>query len=250
MSDKKTNWQDSAQKNSLNTFRSTFSSLIKMTLKNVKSELAVALKSSETFGSARRKVISQKDDIITQCSESIVSAVSSTNPDNAGNKDNLLKEANEKAENAGKMLKKLQSSMGNDYGRWWKRDLHVLLVQAEQEVVEAFSTLAVIKQEEIPPRDILFRSQDPNSYLKTKKYVRVSDEAYVYGLLDCIGELKRVALNSDKSDHDLALHILEIMRELFRELEPFSKYSNSFKILKLKIDVNRNIITDTEKSLK
>ena len=118
-----------------------------MTLKNVKKELAVALKSSETFGSARRKVISQKDDIITQCSESIVSAVSSTNPDNAGNKDNLLKEANEKAENAGKMLKKLQSSMGNDYGRWWKQDLHVLLVQAEQEVVEAFSTLAVIKQE-------------------------------------------------------------------------------------------------------
>ena len=96
----------------------------------------------------------------------------------------VVKEANEKAENAGKMLKKLQSSMGNDYGRWWKRDLHVLLVQAEQEVVEAFSTLAVIKQEEIPPRDILFRSQDPNSYLKTKKYVRVSDEAYVYGLLD------------------------------------------------------------------
>ena len=212
-------------------------------------ELDAIFTTLKVFASARQLIIVESKDIVKECRESITAA-HSANAAIPGKQEDALKEAQEKAEKAGGILKKLQKRMKSDYGRFWSQDLNEFFINAEQEVVEAFSTLAVIKQEEIPPRDILFRSQDPDSYLKTKKYVRVSDEAYVYGLLDCIGELKRVALNSDKSDHDLALHILEIMRGLFRELEPFSKYSNSFKILKLKIDVNRNLITDTEKSLK
>ena len=138
--------------------------------------------------------------------------------------------------------------MKSDYGRFWSQDLSEFFLNAEQEVVEAFSTLAVIKQEEIPPRDIPFRIQDPDSYLKTKTTVKVSDLAYIFGLLDCVGELKRVIVDSlNRDDSDFAKNVFIDMQELFKKLEPLTQFSNSFYDLKHKIDVARYAVNDAKK---
>ena len=140
--------------------------------------------------------------------------------------------------------------MKSDYGRFWSQDLSEFFINAEQEVVEAFSTLAVIKQEEIPPRDIPFRIQDPDSFPKVKTTVKVSDLAYIFGLLDCVGELKRVIVDSlNRDDSDFAKNVFIDMQELFKKLEPLTQFSNSFYDLKHKIDVARYAVNNARKLL-
>ena len=96
-----------------------------------------------------------------------------------------------------------------------------------------------------------FRTQNPDSYLKTKTTVKVSDLAYVFGLLDCVGELKRVIMDSlNRTDSDFAKKVFVIMQELFQKLEPFTQFSNSFDYLKPKIDAARYAVNDAKKLLK
>ena len=127
----------------------------------------------------------------------------------------------------------------------------MFVADAEQEIVEAFSVLAVMKRDDIPLMDIQFRAQDPDSYLKTKTTVRVSYEAYVMGLLDCVLELKRVVLDSlDRSDDGHASDVFKTMHELFNMLERFMQFSNSVDGLKVKIDKARYQVSETRKLLK
>ena len=199
----------------------------------------------DVFARSRQLIIVESKDIVKKCRESITAA-HSANAAIPGNQEDALKEAQEKAEKAGEILKKLQKQVKNIYGRFWSQDLSEFFINAEQEVVEAFSTLAVIKQEEIPPRDIPFRFQDP--YLKTKTTVKVSDLAYIFGLLDCVGELKRVIMDSlNRDDSDFAKNVFIDMQELFKKLEPLTQFSNSFYDLKHKIDVARYAVNDAKK---
>ena len=208
-------------------------------------ELDATFTDLKVFASARQLIIVESKDIVKECRESITAA-HSVNAAIPGNQEDALKEAQEKAEKAGEILKKLQKQVKNIYGRFWSHDLNEFFINAEQEVVEAFSTLAVIKQEEIPPRDIPFRFQDP--YLKTKTTVKVSDLAYIFGLLDCVGELKRVIVDSlNRDDSDFAKNVFIDMQELFKKLEPLTQFSNSFHYLKHKIDVARYAVNNAKK---
>ena len=221
-----------------------------MSLENVKSELDSVFKSFEVYASARQFIIVESKNIVKACRESITAA-HSANAAIPGNQDDMLKVAHEKAEKAGQILKNLQKRMKNDYGKFWRQNLNEYFITAEQEIVEAFSLLAIIKQDKIPLRDITFRTQDPDSYLKTKTTVKISDLAYVFGLLDCVGELKRVIIDSlNRTDSDFAKKIFVIMQELFKKLEPFMQFSNSFDYLKPKIDAARYAVNDATKSLK
>ena len=211
-------------------------------------ELDATFTDLKVFASARQLIIVESKDIVKECRESITVA-HSANAAIPGNQEDALKEAQEKAEKAGEILKKLQKQVKNIYGRFWSHDLNEFFINAEQEVVEAFSTLAVIKQEEIPPRDIPFRFQDP--YLKTETTVKVSDLAYIFGLLDCVGELKRVIVDSlNRDDSDFAKNVFIDMQELFKKLEPLTQFSNSFYDLKHKIDVARYAVNDAKKLLR
>ncbi len=210
-------------------------------------ELDATFTDLKVFASARQLIIVESKDIVKECRESITAA-HSANAAIPGNQEDALKEAQEKAEKAGEILKKLQKRMKSDYGRFWSQDLNEFFINAEQEVVEAFSTLAVIKQEEIPPRDIPFRIQDPDSYPKVKTTVKVSDLAYIFGLLDCVGELKRVIVDSlNRDDSDFAKNVFIDMQELFKKLEPLTQFSNSFHYLKPKIDAARYAVNDAKK---
>ena len=211
-------------------------------------ELDAIFTTLKVFASARQLIIVESKDIVKECRESIVAA-HSANAAIPGNQEDALKEAQEKAEKAGEILKRLQKQVKNMYGRFWSHDLNEFFLNAEQEVVEAFSTLAVIKQEEIPPRDIPFRFQDP--YLKTETTVKVSDLAYIFGLLDCVGELKRVIMDSlNRDDSDFAKNVFIDMQELFKKLEPLTQFSNSFHYLKPKIDAARYAVNDAKKLLR
>ena len=221
-----------------------------MTLKNTKSEVDTIFKSTEVYASARQFIIVESKNIVKACRESITAA-HSANAAIPGNQDDMIKKSHEKAEKAGQILKNLQKRMKNDYGKFWRQNLNEYFINAEQEIVEAFSLLAIIKQEEIPSKDIPFRTQNPDSYIKMKTTVKVSDEAYVFGLLDCVGELKRVIMDSlNRTDSDFAKKVFIIMQELFQKLEPFTQFSNSFHYLKPKIDAARYAVNDAKKLLK
>ena len=201
----------------------------------------------DVFARSRQLIIVESKDIVKECRESITAA-HSANAAIPGNQEDALKEAQEKAEKAGEILKRLQKQVKNMYGRFWSHDLNEFFLNAEQEVVEAFSTLAVIKQEEIPPKVITFRIQDPDSFPNVKTTVKVSDLAYIFGLLDCVGELKRVIVDSlNRDDSDFAKNVFIDMQELFKKLEPLTQFSNSFYDLKHKIDVARYAVNNAKK---
>ena len=225
-----------------------------MVLKNVKSELGSSFKQIEKYASARQMIIVENKDIVKACRESIT-ASRAANMALPGNQEEKLERAQEKAEKAGKILKRLQKRMKGDFGRFWRQELNTFLINSEQEVVEAFSFLAVIKQEEIPPLSIPFWTQNPDSYVKRKTTVKVSEIAYVMGLLDCIGELKRAIVDAlSRTDREVAEKIFTIMQELFKELEPFTEFSNlregGYAGLKPKIDSAGYAIRDTKEMLK
>jgi len=206
---------------------------------NFKNELEKIDKSLIVFEKARQFAIIQSKDIVTECRKSI-NACHSGNSELPGSQDKMFKIAQEKAEKGASMLKKLQKRLKDDYGKSWKQDLSNYIDNPEQEIVEAFSLLAILKKQNIPTREISFRMKNPDSYQMIKTTVKVSDIAYIFGLLDCIGELKRAVIDSlNRTDFTFASQLYKIMKEIFLKLETFTQYSNSVKDLKRKIDAAR-----------
>lgn len=130
---------------------------------------------------------------------------------------------------AKKNLKQADSLL-NKYKKKAELDLRRYLVTPEQEYVEAACLIAVVEQKEIP------------SDVKLK----VMSESYVLGLLDCIGELKRMVFDKIRvGDIKEALRIFEIMENLYLHLYPFSMYDKVVKEARRKIDVGRILVDDT-----
>ena len=220
-----------------------------MALKNVKSEIKEISRSLETYGNAKQFVFAESPDVIKACRESMSAAhkVNSAIPEN---QDEMLKEAQEKAGKAAQKLKTGQRKLKTQYGKFWRRDLNRLFVDSEQEIVEAISLLAVITRKEIPSREISFRTQVPGLYDMKSDKIKVSDDAYVYGLLDCIGELQRVVSRSKRrNDLDFANKVFGIMGELFNEVETLIEFSNTLKKIKPKIDVAAGTLNNAKRLL-
>ena len=228
MSDKKTNWQDSVQKNSLNTFRSTFSSLIKMVSKNFKIELDDVFKKFDVFAKAKQHLRHEEDKISNATTASINNSVSAGSA-SVEKRQELLSDAQENADKAADILLQLHRRLAKDYGRFWRKDIitHQLFAIPEQEIVEAFSLLAALNQEPIPTRTITFQMRVPDEYEKPEATLTVSGEAYVFGLLDCIGELSRIIQDSLKSNQtEFLKRIFKQMESLYTELERFKEFPN------------------------
>jgi translin len=73
----------------------------------------------------------------------------------------------------------------------------------------------------------------------------VSGSAYTMGLLDCIGEIKRmvydrVRAGSPEGAHDL----FNFMEEIYSSVYPFAIYDNLVGGLKRKLDVAKMLIED------
>ena len=182
-----------------------------MPLKNVKSSLKGISKSLLASNESREFLIKNTRDVVILCSHSIIAA-------HKGD----LKLARQKIKKAETVLKANQKKAKNQFRKY--------LITPEQEFVEAHSFLAVVENKEIP----------------SLKSLKVSEEAYILGLLDCIGELKRFVLDNIRNGQlKKADRIFNVMENLYQTLYPFAVYDKIVREARRKLDVNRILVEET-----
>ncbi|TLX84353.1 MAG: RNA-binding protein [Thaumarchaeota archaeon] len=129
---------------------------------------------------------------------------------------------NESIENIDKAKKLLQQ-----FKKMGKDDLQRYLYIAEQEFVEASSLFSLVENSSIP----------------SMKTLEVSDISYVMGLLDCIGEIKRMIIDKIRIEGTSNVHSLfELMDKIYGIIYPLAVYDNLMPGLRKKLDVSRILI--------
>jgi translin len=186
-----------------------------MTIKNVKSSLPLISKNLEKTNSKREFLIKNNRETVILCSQAIISIHK-----------NDLSLAKKKILKAKAELIKLKQKTSGALIRY--------IITPEQELVEAVSLLAVIEGKEIP----------------SVKSLKVSDESYILGLLDCIGELKRQVIDNIRvGDSNRASDLFDTMENLYLLLYPFASYDKIVKETRRKLDVNRMLVEETRSVL-
>ena len=186
-----------------------------MTIKNVKSSLPLISKNLEKTNSKREFLIKNNRETVILCSQAIISIHK-----------NDLSTAKKKIAKAKSELTKLKQKSAGDLVRY--------IITPEQEFVEAVSLLAVIEGKDIP----------------SVKSLKVSDESYILGLLDCIGEIKRLVIDKIRvGDSRRATQLFDIMENLYLLLYPFASYDKIIKEARRKLDVNRMLVEETRSVL-
>jgi len=189
---------------------SRFHPYTNMTLKNVKPSLNKIAKSLSEVQDAREFLLKNTREVIILCSKSIISV-------HKGD----MKSAKNNLKQADVLLKKYKKKATPDLRRY--------MITPEQEFVEAASLIAIVEKNEIP----------------SEKELDVMPESYVLGLMDCVGELKRMIFDKIRiGDIDNASRVFEIMENLYLHLYPFSMYDKVVKEARRKIDVDRILVDD------
>lgn len=183
-----------------------------MQLGNVEESLSKVERHLQGVVERREKLIKQSRDVISSSSKTIVSI-----------HNGRFAEARKELEEAKKLLVDLRREGGTDaLGRY--------LISPETEYVEASVVTAIIRKASIPSMATL----------------GVSSEAYVLGLLDSIGELKRLVLDSIiKGDLKRAASLFSTMEKLYALLSHFAVYDNIVNGTRRKLDVARMLVEDT-----
>lgn len=161
--------------------------------------------------SSREKLIKENREIIAYCSKAIILLHS-----------NNINDATNLINNAFNLIKDLREFVISDLDRY--------LWPAEQEYVEAS-----ILKEIVEKKPIISNHLD----------LDVSLNAYLTGLLDCIGEIKRMIYdNLRRNDFDTSLSLFTIMQSFYDYIYPFSFYDNIIPGVRKKLDVGKRIIED------
>ena len=110
-----------------------------------------------------------------------------------------------------------------------KQDLYRYITVAEQELVEAQALSAVMTDSTIP----------------SMKEAGVTGDSYLTGLLDCVGEIKRLVYDRMRSGSTRdAERLFLVMEEIYGAVYPFAVYDNIIPGLRKKLDVARMLIED------
>ena len=158
----------------------------------------------------REKLIKGTRDVVMLCSKSIVAM-----------HHNQLDDAKSKMEQAKAMLEEFRQ-----YARY---DLYRYIAIAEQELVEAYALKSVMEDKPMPPM----------------KELDVTGESYLTGLLDCVGEIKRLVYDRMRSGRGKdAEKLFATMEEIYNAIYPFAVYDNIVSGLRKKLDVARMLIED------
>ena len=174
----------------------------------MKIELDEIRRTMETAQKSRDTILTESRTIITLCSRSIIRV----HNDDTAQAASLLEQA-----------KSIHSSLQDKVS---DRTAHYM-IPAEQEYVEASCLLGTVQTNTIPARDAL----------------GVMPESYILGLLDVIGELKRLMLDRMRKGHiQQAADTFETMDALYCELFPFMAYDKVLKDARRKLDVCRIIM--------
>jgi translin len=181
-----------------------------MTLKNVKSSLDKISKSLANVQDDREFLLKNTREVVILCSRAIISI-------HKGD----LKTAKKNLSEVELLLTKYRKKATANLQRY--------LITSEQEYVEAACLLAIVENRDVP----------------SDKKLKVMEESYVLGLLDCVGECKRMVFDKIRiGETDRALKIFEIMENLYLSLYPFSMFDKVVKEARRKIDVNRILVDD------
>lgn len=177
-------------------------------LTNVRTDVEKINKKFKDIEERRNAIIKGTRDATILCSKAIVAM--HTHKKN---------ESIENIERAKKLLQQFKE-MGKD-------DLQKYLYIAEQEFVEAYCLFSIIE----------------NSVIPGMKSLEVSDISYVMGLLDCIGEIKRMIIDKIRMEGTTNINTLfELMDKIYGIIYPLAVYDNLMPGLRKKLDVARILI--------
>jgi translin len=179
---------------------------------NIKSSLSIYSSQLKELEKSREILIKESREVVSLCSKAIILIHS-----------NKISDAASLLQNSFSIITHLRTYVISDLDRY--------LWPAEQEYVEAI---------------ILKEIAEKKSSLSGYTELNVSLNAYVGGLLDSIGEMKRMIYDRlRKNDLQFSLSLFEIMQSVYDLLYPFSVYDNIINGVRKKLDISKRIIEDT-----
>lgn len=186
-----------------------------MALRNAKPALDRIARSLGKAQDSREFLIKNTRGIIMLCSKSIIAV---HNGDIAG--------ARRDAKSAKSLLRNYRKKATGDLAKY--------MAVPEQEYAEASALIAVAEGKEIP----------------SEQDLGVAPEAYVLGLLDCVGELKRMVFDRIRTGETAeAARVFGVMEGLYLQLYTFSMYDKVLKESRRKLDVNRILVEDARSAI-
>lgn len=159
----------------------------------------------------RERLLRESRDVISSCSRTIIDV-----------HNGKMAEAEKELAKARSLLNSLRKAGAGPVSRY--------LVSPEAEFVEASAVFSLSRGKRLPSREAL----------------AASPEAYLLGLLDTVGELKRLVLDSIMGGKiDRAKKYFEHMEYLYSTCSPFAVYDHVLGGTRRKVDVARMLVEDT-----
>ena len=182
-----------------------------VSFENVQNSLDSLSSQMKELEQRREALIKETREVISLCSKAIILL----HGDNVKDSETMLNSASSS-------IKKLKDYVICDLDRY--------LWPAEQEYVEAYVLKEIVERK---------------SFLSGHDELDVSLNAYVTGLLDCTGEIKRMIYdNLRKNNHGYSLSLFEIMQSIYNLVYPFSFYDNLIPGIRKKLDVSKRMMED------
>ncbi|HET6641112.1 MAG TPA: RNA-binding protein [Nitrososphaeraceae archaeon] len=136
-------------------------------------------------------------------------------------------------EDAAKLLEEAQTELSS-LRAYTRDDLERYLINAEQEFVEAYQLKCVYEKTSLAGIDDL----------------NVATSSYILGLLDSIGEIKRMIYDNLRTERTSdALKLFALMEDLYGSIYPFAVYDNIVPGIKRKLDVAKLLIENARSTL-
>lgn len=158
----------------------------------------------------REKLITGTRKVVILCGKSIVALHR-----------NEINEGEKKIEEARLLL--------NEFRPYAKADLQRYMADAEQEFVEASMLKSICEGSPLPLREDL----------------DVSGPSYITGILDSIGEIKRLVYDRMRTSQTPdVIRLFGLMQELYNAVYPLGVYDNLIPGLRRKLDISRMITED------
>jgi translin len=179
-------------------------------LSNVTSDLEKINDLLKDLEGRRESLIKGTRDVVILCAKGIVSI---------HNGDNIEAE---------KMFSQAKDLLAN-FKNIARKDLAKYLSVPEQELTEGLSLLSIVRSSKIP----------------SMEDIDVDGPSYVLGLLDCIGEIKRIIYDKlRKNKVEDIENLFKIMDDIYGSIYPLAVFDNLVPGLRKKLDVSRHLIED------
>ena len=181
-----------------------------MVITNLQTSLDELHEQLKSIEERREKLITGTRKVILLCGKSIVDLHR-----------NEIKEGEKKIEEARLLL--------NEFRPYAKTDLQRYMTDAEQEFVEASMLKSICNGSPLPLREDL----------------NVSGSSYITGILDTIGEIKRLVYDRMRTSQTTdVIRLFSLMQELYNAVYVLGVYDNLIPGLRRKLDISKMITED------